>query len=129
MDEFSYRATGSFLSKQLQERADKKCRPYTCEQKPANPLRLKSNFPSNLKLIWAVQSATQKYRFAISENQNYKFCRLAPTRGAYRHRHDTLGAGCDGRGGLKANGSAAYGEVVWSWRRDAGVKSAEVFRQ
>ena len=61
MDEFSYRATGSFLSKQLQERADKKCRPYTCEQKPANPLRLKSNFPSNLKLIWAVQSATKKY--------------------------------------------------------------------
>jgi hypothetical protein len=24
----------------------------------------------------------------------------------------------------KANGSAAYGEVVWSWRRDAGAKSA-----
>ena len=23
-----------------------------------------------------------------------------------------------------ANGSAAYGEVVWSWRRDAGAKSA-----
>src|SRR4030095_9466911 len=54
----------------------------------AKLLRLKSNFPSNLK----------------------------------------LGAGCDGRSVSKANGSAAYGEVVWSWRRDAGAKPVGFFR-
>jgi hypothetical protein len=44
----------------------------------------------------------------------------------------TWGAGCGGRGSVRrANASwtkdaAAYGEVVWSWRPDAGVKLAEV---
>src|SRR5215203_1513184 len=35
------------------------------------------------------------------------------------------GAGCDGRGNLRricaGRKCAAYGEVVWSWRRDRGV--------
>jgi len=31
------------------------------ENRMQNPLRLKSNFLSNLKLIWVVQSGTQKY--------------------------------------------------------------------
>ena len=43
----------------------------------------------------------------------------------------TLGTGCDGRGSVRransarTNGADAYGEVVWSWRPDAGVKVAE----
>ena len=37
----------------------------------------------------------------ISVNQNYNFARLAPTRGAYHDRHDTWGAGCDGRFGVR----------------------------
>ena len=56
---------------------------------------------------------------------------LTPRRpkGTDRDRHETLGAGCDGRSVSKANGSAAYGEVVWSWRRDAGVKPVGFFRR
>src|SRR5437773_10192262 len=66
-----------------------------------------------------------------SGNQNYNCARLAPTRGAYHDRHDTWGAGCDGRFGVRHvffvpdENAKAYGEVVWSWRRDAGVKLAE----
>src|SRR5438876_1807080 len=36
-----------------------------------------------------------------SGNQNYNCTRLAPTRGAYHDRHDTWGAGCDGRFGVR----------------------------
>jgi hypothetical protein len=71
---------------------------------------------------WVIQSGTQKIPLYSSEKQKYKRRHLVPARGAYRHRHDTLGAGCDGRSVSKANGSAAYGQVVWSWRRDAGEK-------
>jgi hypothetical protein len=38
-----------------------------------------------------------------------------------------LGAGCDGRfSDALTSGVLADGEVVWSWRPDAGVKLAEV---
>src|SRR5439155_16597682 len=62
-----------------------------------------------------------------SVNQNYNSARLAPARGAYHDRHDTLDAGCDGRFGVRRfltpdENAKAYGEVVWSWRRDAGAK-------
>src|SRR5438552_14092036 len=62
-----------------------------------------------------------------SGNQNYNCARLAPTRGAYHDRHDTWGAGCDGRFGVRRfltpdENAKAYGEVVWSWRRHAGAK-------
>jgi hypothetical protein len=50
-----------------------------------------------------------------------------PTRGAFRDRHDALGgAAVDAlaSGVIFApdENAKAYGEVVWSWRRDAGVK-------
>jgi hypothetical protein len=73
------------------------------ETRRAKLLRVKSDFLSNLKLIWVVSLANKNISLAISENQNYNLTCLVPTRGAYRHRHDTLGAGCDGRGGPKAN--------------------------
>src|SRR6266576_5453680 len=62
-----------------------------------------------------------------SGNQNYNYARLGPTRGAYHDRHDTWGAGCGGRFGVRRfltpdENAKAYGEVVWSWRRDAGAK-------
>src|SRR3989454_2641702 len=67
-----------------------------------------------------------------SGNQNYNCARLAPTRGAYHDRHDTWGAGCGGRFGVRRfltpdENARAYGEVVWSWRRDPGVTPAGVF--
>jgi hypothetical protein len=41
----------------------------------------------------------------------------------------TLGAGCGGRlGAARRNALEADGEVVWSWRPDAGVKSAAMLR-
>src|SRR6266496_2947532 len=66
-----------------------------------------------------------------SGNQNHNSARLAPTRGAYHDRHDTWGAGCDGRFGVRRfltpdENAKAYGEVVWSWRRDAGAKLVEL---
>ena len=49
-----------------------------------------------------------------------------PVRGALRHRHETLGAGCGGRFGSKANDPDAYGEVAWSWHPLAGAKFAQM---
>ena len=44
-------------------------------------------------------------------------------RGASADRHER-GTGCDGRvGARETNGANADGEVAWSWRPDAGVKS------
>ena len=46
-----------------------------------------------------------------------------------------VGAGCDGRCGVRrvlpcrTKTLTAYGEVVWSWRRDPGVKLAGVSRR
>src|SRR5437763_16941771 len=65
-----------------------------------------------------------------SGNRNYNLARLSPTRGAYHDRHDTWGAGCGGRFGVRRfltpdENAKAYGEVVWSWRRDAGAKLVE----
>ena len=61
-------------------------------------------------------------------NQKYIACTLCPQEGTLRDRHGTLGTGCDGalwrQAGSFTPGEtfAAYGEVVWSWRRDPGVK-------
>src|SRR5207248_5666689 len=52
-----------------------------------------------------------------------------PTRGAFRDRHDALGrnamdALASGVFFAPDENAKAYGEVVWSWRRDAGAKLA-----
>src|SRR5437667_10821568 len=65
-----------------------------------------------------------------SVNQNYNSARLAPTRGAYHDRHDTWGAGCGVRFGVRRfltpdENAKAYGEVEWVWRRDAGAELVE----
>jgi hypothetical protein len=64
----------------------------------------------------------------ISANQNYKSPVSSPRRGV-GHRHQTLGwdaVDAGGVGRLLAPDETlfAYGEVVWSWRRDTGVKLA-----
>jgi hypothetical protein len=49
-------------------------------------------------------------------------------RGTYRDRHETWSAGSGGRVGVAAryqradDNTDADGEIVWSWRRDAGAK-------
>jgi hypothetical protein len=68
----------------------------------------------------------------ISANQNYKPCHLIPEEGR-RPSPPNVGMGCGGRGRRQAcffapdETPTAYGEVVWSWRRDAGVKLAGSF--
>src|SRR5262249_32328909 len=66
-------------------------------QKSAAPgIEIPQQFQSDL----GVQIARQKY-FALSEViYTLPFGRPVPARGTYRHRHDTLGTGCDGRSSL-----------------------------
>jgi hypothetical protein len=53
--------------------------------------------------------------------------RPASARGAYASSR-TLGAGCGGRfGDARRAALQADGEVVWSWRSEAGAKAAESF--
>jgi hypothetical protein len=74
-----------------------------------------------------VKPQNQKY-FAFPEMKIMALVASSrPARGAFRDRHDALGWGCDGRGRRQAlfvpdETLSAYGEVVWSWRRDAGAK-------
>jgi hypothetical protein len=65
----------------------------------------------------------------ISANQNYNHCRLIPEEGRWPSSPD-VGVGCGGRGWRRRvfapdEALSAYGEVVWSWRRDAGAKPVE----
>src|SRR5262249_43824074 len=57
---------------------------------------------------------------------NEKADRPAPRRGTLRPIVTKRGAGCDGRGQCRLTSDvAADGEVVWSWRPDAGAKRVE----
>jgi hypothetical protein len=76
-----------------------------------------------------VKSKNKNISLLISVNQNYNPRRLIPERGVDR-RHRTLGwdavdAGSVGAFFAPDEALSAYGEVVWSWRRDAGAKPAE----
>jgi hypothetical protein len=51
-----------------------------------------------------------------------------PARGAFRDRHERwVGDAMDAEGVARRAAASADGEVVWSWRPDAGVKSAGFF--
>jgi hypothetical protein len=59
----------------------------------------------------------------------YKSRRLAPTEGRFaivtiRRARDAMDAAASGGVFPPDENAAAYGEVVWSWRRDRGVKLA-----
>jgi hypothetical protein len=64
--------------------------------------------------------------FRFSSAPNGVFLRGIPPHGEGRtRRHDTWSAGCDGRDMSRDERHDADGEVVWSWRPDAGAKLAE----
>jgi hypothetical protein len=76
-----------------------------------------------------VKPQNQKY-FSFPE---FRFplyiARPVPLRRGVAHRHETLGAGCDGRRRRRVvdppdETLPADGEVVWTWRRDPGVYPA-----
>jgi hypothetical protein len=78
--------------------------------------------------LFPVQSCRKKY-FAFPVGQ-IKFTTRASRLDKRGVRVVTnVGAGCDGRGWCrKTSGAGADGEVVWSWRPDAGVKLATMLR-
>ena len=103
------------------------CPPYRFELERAICDKFDTTGKSILIFRISVKPLNKNIPLHNSGNQNYNLACLAPTRGAYHDRHDTWGAGCDGRFGVRRfftpdENAKAYGEVVWSWRRDAGVK-------
>ncbi len=87
----------------------------------------KSNFAWPFKLIWPVQSPAQKFFYFVffEIGDSSALSRL----GKGRTRRHERGAGCDGRGDVDTTSDvAADGEVVWSWRPDAGAKLAMMLR-
>ena len=76
---------------------------------------------SRFKLIWVV--GPPPANISISENQKVCIVAAVPPRQEGRmHRHER-GAGCGGRfGDARRAALEADGEVVWSWRPDAGAK-------
>jgi hypothetical protein len=87
-----------------------------------NRVRLKTNFLSGFKLIWGVQSCLKIF---LSENQKWWYLAHIPPRQEGRlaivtnARRDAMDAEVP-----LTSGAEADGEIVWSWRPDAGVKSA-----
>jgi len=92
-----------------------------------NGVRVKLKFVKRFNLIWVVQSCSQKYS-ALRRPQISGFLVAIPAReGAYRDRHgrragDAMDAAASGAIIALTNDAAAYGEVVWFWRSDAGAK-------
>ena len=67
-----------------------------------------------------------KYPLDNSVNRNYLSHQPVPPKGRFAIVTER-GAGCDGRCGVRwlrlpDENAAAYGEIVWFWRRDPGVK-------
>ena len=90
-------------------------------------MRLKTNFVSGFKLIGVVSSPCRN--IFLSENRKLCILPAIPShkRGVSRSSR-TLGAGCGGRfNDARRAALEADGEVVWSWRSEAGAKAAESF--
>ena len=93
------------------------------------PLRAQSKFLSNLKLIWVVQIGNEKYlRCPVGQITGSTLPSPRLQEGTQRDRHGTLARvamdACrvSAVQAVRTRTLAAYGEVVWSWRRDPGVK-------
>jgi hypothetical protein len=86
-----------------------------------NRLRVNSDLLRRINLIWVVGSP----RTNISLSGKQKLCSVhaVPPRQEGRTRRHERGAGCGGRSGdARRAALVADGEVVWSWRPDAGAK-------
>ena len=89
----------------------------------------KTESTSNLKRLGLrAEPAFQKSELSLDYSANQNYILISPCRHEGRFAIVTKrGAGCDGRvrrqrGANRAGeNAAAYGEVVWSWRRDRGV--------
>jgi hypothetical protein len=87
----------------------------------------KSQFLERIQADLGFQSWRQK--ILLSENQNCGTFRMSrSSRGALAIVTNVGRDAMDAEVPL-TSGAEADGEIVWSWRRDAGVKSAEVIPQ
>jgi hypothetical protein len=88
-------------------------------------LREKSNLSNGFNLIWVVQSQGEKYFASVFPKSMFPSSYPASTkRGVSRSsrtwRRDAMDAMSQ-----QTNDDVADGEVVWSWRPDAGAKFAK----
>src|SRR5882724_1617117 len=74
--------------------------------------------------------ARENISLRVCPKSNLQFPPSRLIRGAFRDRHgrrvrDAMDAAASGAIFCATNDAATYGEVVWSWRSDAGAKVAE----
>ena len=88
-------------------------------------MRVNFNFLNGIKLIWVVQMYREKY-FSFGKSESVISSRCpASARGAYASSRTWSGMRWT-RQWRKTSGTEADGEVVWSWRPDAGAKVRRV---
>jgi hypothetical protein len=88
-------------------------------------MRQNANFSSDFKLILAVQSSQKKYSILYSP-QISGFISLSRLIEEGRTRRHERGSGMRWtRVRQQTTGARADGQAVWSWRPDAGAKSAK----
>jgi hypothetical protein len=90
-------------------------------------MRAETKLANDCKVIWGVQFRTRKYSAFVLTQISSNYRRPTRTRGGSRVVERAVG--CGGRDSVGAqlvlretNGVVADGEVVWSWRPDAGAK-------
>ena len=95
---------------------------------PSRSMLIEEEFSCGINSILSVQSYFQKYSASPSTQiKSTTSLSRSHKRGVSRSSR-TLGTGCDGRGSVRrakcvrTNDVAVDGEVVWSWRPDAGAK-------
>jgi hypothetical protein len=77
-------------------------------------MRQKREFENPFKRIWSSSLHAKNMRLRRRANQWFLFARLAPTRGAYRDRHERWVRDAVDADGALTKAPEADGEVVWS---------------
>jgi hypothetical protein len=95
-----------------------------------NRLRTNSDLMSDLKLIRRWGLLKEKFSFRFSEKYGCLCASCFRSEGALRPIVTNVGSGMRWtRRRARRAWLAADGEIVWSWRPDAGVKFCETFRR
>jgi hypothetical protein len=103
----------------------------TCASPRNDGRRCEARCIPHLRILPVVPICRGPPRLILHPNQWLHFARLVPQRGALRDRHgrwewDAMDAHRRARLTCATSGVCADGEVVWSWRSDAGAKVAEL---
>ena len=96
----------------------------------SNSRSRKINFTKLFKSVTWLGRPRDNISLSLFQNLCFPDPTLPRSRGTYRDRHETLEAGCGGRGRIatllaaSTNDVNADGQVAWSRYPDAGIKSA-----